>query len=130
MPAFMLVILILCVAPGSRPARKNNKASGTVHTELPLNVLVIPFKDYRTTNQVPKRHRNGCEQRTTEYNPFSRPTIPLTTTALPPVNESDTLAPFSVVAWNGAEIVELGTPLTLLIDQAPEYRREAVLELS
>jgi hypothetical protein len=70
------------------------------------------------------------EQLTTEYNPFSKPTIPLTTTAVPPVNDSDTLAPISVVAWNGAEIVELGTPVTLLVDQAPEYNREAVLELS
>jgi hypothetical protein len=48
----MLVILILCVAPGSSPARKNNKASGTLHTELPLNVLVNPSKDYHMTNQA------------------------------------------------------------------------------
>jgi len=52
------------------------------------------------------------ERLTTEYNPFSAPVIPLTATAVPPVNDSETLAPPSVVSRNGAEIVELGTSLT------------------
>jgi len=107
----MLVTLISWVAPGSNPARKNNKASGIVRTELPLNVLVDPFKD-------------------TEYNPLSGPIIALIAIAVPPVNDSETLAPLSVVAWNGAEIVELGIPLTVLVDHTPEYEKEAVSELS
>jgi len=48
-PALMLVILSSCVTPGSKPARKNNKASGTIHTELPLNVPIDPSRDYRWT---------------------------------------------------------------------------------